>query len=61
MLQISLWERFSTFELVEIPLENSKNSTGTMSKQILRFSSKSPISKVPGLFTEKTFRTFYTP
>lgn len=46
ILQISLQEIISAFELVEIPSENDKTSTGTISKQILSFASKSPILKI---------------
>lgn len=45
-LQISLQEIFSVFELVEIPSENNKTSTGTMSNQIVSFASKSLILKI---------------
>lgn len=44
ILQISLQEIISAFELVEIPSENDKTSTGTISNQILSFASKSLIS-----------------
>lgn len=44
ILQISLQEIISAFELVEIPSENYKTSTGTISNQILSFASKSLIS-----------------
>lgn len=43
ILQISLQERISAFELLEIPSENDKTSTGTMSNQILSFASRSLI------------------
>lgn len=46
ILQISLWEIISAFELLEIPSENDKTSTGTMSNQILSFSSRSLILKI---------------
>lgn len=45
ILQISLREIISAFELVEIPSENHKTSTGKMSNQILSFSFKSLILK----------------
>lgn len=46
ILQISLQEIISAFELVEIPSENDKTSTGTISNQIFSFASKSPILKI---------------
>lgn len=39
ILQIFLQEIISAFELVKIPSENDKTSTGRMSNQILSFAS----------------------
>lgn len=57
ILQIFLQEIISAFELGEIPSENDKTSTGTMSNQILSLASKSPILKIIYLFTVNAFRT----